>query len=163
MTNTNQVFNNPSIWANYCRSTIPACTNKDSKQFGSAWSIIRYMGKRLDSYKLRWYRKQKKQYASNGNNNANMFPPTSTATSSYGMNQYSTGNNSGKGKHNQQQHNNNLDNLMFGPYSGMVGNGNGGQYNQQTISNPYASSKNKNTMDYSDLVSYMNRGKLLCH
>jgi len=27
---------------------------------GSAWSTIRYLGKRLDSYKLRWYRKQKK-------------------------------------------------------------------------------------------------------
>ncbi|OTF80392.1 hypothetical protein BLA29_005983, partial [Euroglyphus maynei] len=61
MSGTNQIFANPSSWANYCRSTIPS-TSKDHKNYGSAWSIIRYLGKRLDSYKLRWYRKQKKQF-----------------------------------------------------------------------------------------------------
>ncbi|KAH9421635.1 hypothetical protein DERP_009039 [Dermatophagoides pteronyssinus] len=65
MSGTNQVFANPSSWANYCRSTIPS-TSKDHKNYGSAWSIIRYLGKRLDSYKLRWYRKQKKQFTLGG-------------------------------------------------------------------------------------------------
>lgn len=58
---TSHIFANPSSWANYCRLTL-SNTVKDHKTFGSAWSIIRYLGKRLDSYKLRWYRKQKKQY-----------------------------------------------------------------------------------------------------
>lgn len=54
-----QIFNTPSAWFNHCKrqsnSSDPASTKS-----GSAWSIIRYKGKRLDSYKLRWYRKQKK-------------------------------------------------------------------------------------------------------
>lgn len=65
MSGTSHVFANPSSWANFCRSTIASCS-KDGKNYGSAWSIIRYLGKRLDSYKLRWYRKQKKQFTGNG-------------------------------------------------------------------------------------------------
>jgi hypothetical protein len=52
---TKQIFVSPSSWVNHCRKMIN-CDNK----MGSAWSTIRYLGKRLDSYKLRWYRKQKK-------------------------------------------------------------------------------------------------------
>lgn len=59
------LINSIKIRANFCRSTIASCS-KDGKNYGSAWSIIRYLGKRLDSYKLRWYRKQKKQFTDNG-------------------------------------------------------------------------------------------------
>lgn len=82
MSGTNQVFANPSSWANYCRSTIPS-TSKDHKNYGSAWSIIRYLGKRLDSYKLRWYRKQKKQFVggtTNGQNSTSTIGPITVAT-----------------------------------------------------------------------------------
>lgn len=58
---TKQMFASPSSWVNHCRKMIN-CDNK----LGSAWSAIRYQGKRLDSYKLRWYRKQKKQMVSGG-------------------------------------------------------------------------------------------------
>lgn len=56
-TETKQIFSTPSSWVNYCRrSADPTTTAKAT----SAWSTIRYKGKRLDSYKLRWYRRQKK-------------------------------------------------------------------------------------------------------
>jgi hypothetical protein len=55
LTETKQVFVSPSSWVNHCRKLVSG----DAK-LGSAWSTIRYDGKRLDSYKLRWYRKQKK-------------------------------------------------------------------------------------------------------
>ena len=56
-TETKQIFSTPSSWVNYCRrATDPTSTAKAA----SAWSTIRYKGKRLDSYKLRWYRRQKK-------------------------------------------------------------------------------------------------------
>ncbi|RWS17346.1 MPN domain-containing protein-like protein [Dinothrombium tinctorium] len=54
---TKQIFSTPSAWVNHCKKIV----NPDnSGKTGSAWSTIRYKGKRLDSYKLRWYRKQKK-------------------------------------------------------------------------------------------------------
>ncbi|KAI7690921.1 MPN domain-containing protein [Sarcoptes scabiei] len=91
LSGTNQVFANPSSWANYCRSTIPS-TSRDQKNYGSAWSIIRYLGKRLDSYKLRWYRKQKKQFISNGSfsstneDSNNSFQKISQSSSSSSLN-----------------------------------------------------------------------------
>ena len=92
-----QVFANPSSWANYCRSTIPNAI-KEGKNYGSAWSIIRYLGKRLDSYKLRWYRKQKKSFGSGGGGgggggsgstspSASPSPHSSAAASTSGLNQ----------------------------------------------------------------------------
>ncbi|XP_074605480.1 MPN domain-containing protein [Brevipalpus obovatus] len=54
-----QIFTNPSAWFNHCKRQISSSDSMPNKA-GSAWSIIRYKGKRLDSYKLRWYRKQKK-------------------------------------------------------------------------------------------------------
>ena len=55
LSESKQIFMSPSSWVNHCRKLV----NGDAK-LGSAWSTIRYSGKRLDSYKLRWYRKQKK-------------------------------------------------------------------------------------------------------
>lgn len=56
-TDTKQIFSTPSSWVNHCKKIV----NPDnSGKTGSAWSTIRYNGKRLDSYKLRWYRRQKK-------------------------------------------------------------------------------------------------------
>ena len=55
LSQTKQIFMSPSSWVNHCRKLMSG----DAKM-GSAWSTIRYDGKRLDSYKLRWYRKQKK-------------------------------------------------------------------------------------------------------
>lgn len=56
-TENKQVFSTPSSWVNHCKRIVnPENTGKTS----SAWSSIRYQGKRLDSYKLRWYRRQKK-------------------------------------------------------------------------------------------------------
>ncbi|XP_015792822.1 MPN domain-containing protein [Tetranychus urticae] len=53
-----QIFSTPSAWFNHCKKLVnPESTNSKP---GSAWSSIRYRRKRLDSYKLRWYRKQKK-------------------------------------------------------------------------------------------------------
>ncbi|RWS22085.1 MPN domain-containing protein-like protein, partial [Leptotrombidium deliense] len=54
---TKQVFSTPSAWVNHCKKIV---NPENSGKTGSAWSTIRYKGKRLDSYKLRWYRKQKK-------------------------------------------------------------------------------------------------------
>lgn len=78
MSATAQVFANPSSWANFCRSTIPSAI-KEGKNYGSAWSIIRYLGKRLDSYKLRWYRKQKKSFA--GGNGSGSLSSSSFSSS----------------------------------------------------------------------------------
>lgn len=82
MSATAQVFANPSSWANFCRSTIPSAI-KEGKNYGSAWSIIRYLGKRLDSYKLRWYRKQKKSFAGG---NGSSSPLSSSMTGHGGFN-----------------------------------------------------------------------------
>lgn len=52
----------------------------------SAWSTIKYEGKRLDSYKLRWYRKQKKNFSpfqndsSSTNENSIFFDSTNKTT-----------------------------------------------------------------------------------
>ncbi|KAI1291908.1 MPN domain-containing protein [Halotydeus destructor] len=56
-TETKQLFSTPSSWVNHCKKVV---NPENSGKTGSAWSTIRYNGKRLDSYKLRWYRKQKK-------------------------------------------------------------------------------------------------------
>ena len=87
-----QVFANPSSWANYCRSTIPNAI-KEGKNYGSAWSIIRYLGKRLDSYKLRWYRKQKKSFGvgggggGSGSTSPSASPSPHSSASTSGLNQ----------------------------------------------------------------------------
>ena len=52
-----KVFSTPSSWVNHCKKIV---NPENSGKTGSAWSTIRYSGKRLDSYKLKWYRKQKK-------------------------------------------------------------------------------------------------------
>ena len=54
---TKQVFSTPSSWVNHSKKLV---NPENSGKAGSAWSTIRYKGKRLDSYKLRWYRRQKK-------------------------------------------------------------------------------------------------------
>jgi proteasome lid subunit RPN8/RPN11 len=60
---TKQVFSTPSSWVNHSKKMV----NPDnSGKAGSAWSTIRYKGKRLDSYKLRWYRRQKKVVSAAG-------------------------------------------------------------------------------------------------
>ena len=58
LSETKQIFMSPSSWVSQCRKMV-----KGDAKLGSAWSTIRYCGKRLDSYKLRWYRKQKKMTA----------------------------------------------------------------------------------------------------
>lgn len=64
-TETKQLFSTPSAWVNYCRRSVDP---NSVVKAASAWSTIRYKGKRLDSYKLRWYRRQKKIIS-----NANMM------------------------------------------------------------------------------------------
>lgn len=59
------MFSTPSAWVNYCRRSVDP---NSGVKAASAWSTIRYKGKRLDSYKLRWYRRQKKIIS-----NANMM------------------------------------------------------------------------------------------
>lgn len=54
------IYATPVAWANHCCKML----NPESKPL-NAWSSIRFRGKRLDSYKLKWYRAQK----SNKNNN----------------------------------------------------------------------------------------------
>lgn len=49
------MYATPVAWANHCCKLL----NPDSKPL-NAWSSIRFRGKRLDSYKLKWYRAQKK-------------------------------------------------------------------------------------------------------
>ena len=57
---TKQMFTTPSGWVNHCKKTMTA---ENINKTVSAWSIIKYRGKRLDSYKLRWYRMKKKSLA----------------------------------------------------------------------------------------------------
>ena len=49
----------------------------------SAWSTIKYQGKRLDSYKLRWYRRQKKNFQGcsfpNSSSNLNIIQGTDSS------------------------------------------------------------------------------------
>lgn len=65
-TENKQTFSTPSSWVNFCKRTM---TTENINKSVSAWSTIKYHGKRLDSYKLRWYRKQKKNFQGNSNNN----------------------------------------------------------------------------------------------
>jgi len=58
-TENKQTFSTPSSWVNFCKRTM---TSEPINKSISAWSTIKYDGKRLDSYKLRWYRKQKKNF-----------------------------------------------------------------------------------------------------
>lgn len=60
------IYATPVAWANHCCKII----SPDCKPL-NAWSSIRFRGKRLDSYKLKWYRAQKKpNMLTNNNNNA---------------------------------------------------------------------------------------------
>lgn len=59
------VYATPVAWANHCCKML----NPESKPL-NAWSSIRFRGKRLDSYKLKWYRAQKSNKMSNSNDNA---------------------------------------------------------------------------------------------
>lgn len=61
---SSHVYATPVAWANYCYHLI----NPDMKPL-NAWSSIRFKGKRLDSYKLKWYRAQKKPTLNNNTNN----------------------------------------------------------------------------------------------
>lgn len=63
-TENKQTFSTPSSWVNFCKRTITASDTSTAKSI-SAWSTIKYDGKRLDSYKLRWYRKQKRDFKVN--------------------------------------------------------------------------------------------------
>lgn len=58
------IYATPVAWANHCCKML----NPESKP-QNAWSSIKFRGKRLDSYKLRWYRAQKKPNMMNNNNN----------------------------------------------------------------------------------------------
>lgn len=58
------IYATPVAWANHCCKMI----HPDCKPL-NAWSSIRFRGKRLDSYKLKWYRAQKKPNMLNNNNN----------------------------------------------------------------------------------------------
>lgn len=60
------IYATPVAWANHCCKML----NPESKPL-NAWSSIRFRGKRLDSYKLKWYRAQKKPNMMNNNNNIN--------------------------------------------------------------------------------------------
>lgn len=60
------IYATPVAWANHCCKML----NPDSKPL-NAWSSIRFRGKRLDSYKLKWYRAQKSNKMSNNNDNMN--------------------------------------------------------------------------------------------
>jgi proteasome lid subunit RPN8/RPN11 len=62
---TKQSFTTPSGWVNHCKKTMTAETINKTV---SAWSVIKYRGKRLDSYKLRWYRMKKKSLAEQSSN-----------------------------------------------------------------------------------------------
>lgn len=57
------IYATPVAWANYCCKML----NPESKPL-NAWSSIRFKGKRLDSYKLKWYRAQKRPNMNNNNN-----------------------------------------------------------------------------------------------
>lgn len=57
------IYATPVAWANHCCKML----NPESKPL-NAWSSIRFRGKRLDSYKLKWYRAQKRG-PNNSNNN----------------------------------------------------------------------------------------------
>jgi len=59
------IYATPVAWANHCCKML----NPESKPL-NAWSSIRFRGKRLDSYKLKWYRAQKKPNNMMNNNNA---------------------------------------------------------------------------------------------
>lgn len=144
------MFANPSSWANYCRSTIPSCS-KDHKNYGSAWSIIRYLGKRLDSYKLRWYRKQKKQFTGNG-------APTSTPSTSSTFSPINSSNNSllMKGK-------NSLDTLMASYTSLQNFPLSTNNYNNMRGFNYFPQTSTPNlprstSTDFKNIASIMNRG-----
>lgn len=63
---SSHVYATPVAWANYCYHLI----NPEMKPL-NAWSSIRFKGKRLDSYKLKWYRAQKKPNMMNNSNNTN--------------------------------------------------------------------------------------------
>lgn len=58
------IYATPVAWANHCCKML----NPESKPL-NAWSSIRFRGKRLDSYKLKWYRAQKAQKKPNMMNN----------------------------------------------------------------------------------------------
>lgn len=60
------IYATPVAWANHCCKML----NPESKPL-NAWSSIRFRGKRLDSYKLKWYRAQKKPNNNNMINNNN--------------------------------------------------------------------------------------------
>lgn len=70
----------------------------------SAWSTIKYQGKRLDSYKLRWYRRQKKN-----------FQGTSFPNSSSGFNQLMPGHEYGPTIHFDETNKTNADLLKTIP------------------------------------------------
>lgn len=66
------IYATPVAWANHCCRML----NPESKPL-NAWSSIRFKGKRLDSYKLKWYRAQKTNKMNNeqgSNNLANIVP-----------------------------------------------------------------------------------------
>lgn len=62
---TKQTFTTPSGWVNHCKKLL---TTEMINKTVSAWSVIKYRGKRLDSYKLRWYRMKKKSLAEQSSN-----------------------------------------------------------------------------------------------
>lgn len=68
------IYATPVAWANHCCKML----NPESKPL-NAWSSIRFRGKRLDSYKLKWYRAQKKPNMMNNNNNNNNINDNLTA------------------------------------------------------------------------------------
>lgn len=64
---TPHIYATPVAWANHCCKML----NPESRPL-NAWSSIRFKGKRLDSYKLKWYRAQKKPSGLNNTGSMNV-------------------------------------------------------------------------------------------
>ena len=75
------IYATPVAWANHCCKML----NPESKPL-NAWSSIRFRGKRLDSYKLKWYRAQKSNKMNNSNDNLNLAPGVGSLIDGLSMN-----------------------------------------------------------------------------
>lgn len=51
---SNKLFNSPSAWAIHCKKLV-----NPSKKSGCGWASVKYKGKKLDQFKMTWFRKQR--------------------------------------------------------------------------------------------------------
>ena len=105
---------------NHCKKTLNLDTNSSASASKSAWSTIKYKGKRLDSYKLRWYRKQKRIVST-----ANLMVENVVDSASVGL----FGNTSSTGHHNSTGGNNSSN--LTAPYNTSTTSGTN-QHNSST-------------------------------